>query len=271
MQRILIVDSDPESAENLTRGLESHGFRAARVDNFQEAFEIAVHHGPDLIVLGTSVNYPEGSPMVESLKNHPSVSAVPVVGYHAGGEVNFPSGYVQVLSKPVDVNEAATTVKTILASVGQGSQSHNLQSVPAGSAHGGAVSGGAEWHRVLADLQQMMGQIRVLVDNLRGKEAEFGEDGEESFGFVDHSSSMIMEKLARIKASAEGKSESPLHDKELRHDFRNMIGSVTGFSELILMENTVSGPSRGHFIRIREICTRFVNVLDDQKAEAAAA
>ena len=61
-----------------------------------------------------------------------------------------------------------------------------------------------------------------------------------------------------------------LHDKELRHDFRNMIGSVTGFAELILMESGLSYESTQGLTRLRENSREFVDILDMQKAEATA-
>ena len=47
-----------------------------------------------------------------------------------------------------------------------------------------------------------------------------------------------------------------------------MIGSVTGFAELILMEPGVSpAPAQG-MTQLREWSKEFVNILDEQTAEA---
>ncbi len=58
--------------------------------------------------------------------------------------------------------------------------------------------------------------------------------------------------------------------RKLRHDFRNMIGSVTGFAELILMESGLSLESTEGLTRLRRNSKEFVDILDLQKAEANA-
>jgi hypothetical protein len=50
-----------------------------------------------------------------------------------------------------------------------------------------------------------------------------------------------------------------------------MIGSVTGFAELIMMEPGISPDSTRGLGRLRERSREFVNVLDEQKAEATSA
>ena len=80
---------------------------------------------------------------------------------------------------------------------------------------------------------------------------------------------LIQEELEKLSAHGSEQSSVALQDKDLRHDFRNMIGSVTGFSELLLMEPTVTGEARTKFTRIREICRDFCDILDQQKAAAA--
>ena len=49
-----------------------------------------------------------------------------------------------------------------------------------------------------------------------------------------------------------------------------MIGSVTGFAELIMMEPSISATSSQGMARLRERSREFVEVLDQQKASAGA-
>src|SRR5690606_8625169 len=53
-----------------------------------------------------------------------------------------------------------------------------------------------------------------IAERLRPRVAEYGEDGPELFGYIESSSAAIRGKLG-------GLSDYSLHDKELRHDFRN--------------------------------------------------
>ena len=97
--------------------------------------------------------------------------------------------------------------------------------------------------------------------SLRPRIFEYGEDGPELFAYIENSAQEIRKKLY-------GVADFSLYDKELRHDFRNMIGSVTGFSELILMEVGLSTQSIEGLTRLRRNSKEFVEILDMQKAEA---
>ena len=97
--------------------------------------------------------------------------------------------------------------------------------------------------------------------SLKARIGEYGDDGPELFSYIVNSGHEIRKKLNGI-------SDFSLHDKELRHDFRNMIGSVTGFSELILMEGGLSPESTAGLTRLRENSSEFVHILDQQRAGA---
>jgi hypothetical protein len=112
-------------------------------------------------------------------------------------------------------------------------------------------------------LRELSREILQTAASLRPRLAEFGEDGPELFGYIENSGVAIRKKLNGI-------ADFSLHDKEIRHDFRNMIGSVTGFAELILMESGLSLESTEGLKRLRHNSREFVEILDTQKAEANA-
>ena len=91
------------------------------------------------------------------------------------------------------------------------------------------------------------------------------------FGFIDNSTNEILAKLGGYIAQGAENATIVLQDREVRHDFRNMIGSVTGFAELILMEPGIQDDCQHKLTKIREHSVRFVNLLDQQKQVAAAA
>ncbi|MCB1090499.1 MAG: hypothetical protein KDL87_03140, partial [Verrucomicrobiae bacterium] len=125
-------------------------------------------------------------------------------------------------------------------------------------------------HDPVSDLLAQAREIRQLTAQLKPNVASFGEEAPELFTYIENSGEQIQQELTRIATEGPERSAVALQDKDLRHDFRNMIGSVTGFSELLLMEPTVEGESRARFTRIREICRAFCDLLDEQKAAAAA-
>src|SRR5690606_20848513 len=112
-------------------------------------------------------------------------------------------------------------------------------------------------------LRKIARDIVQTTASLRSHVSEYGEDGPELFGYIESSGAAIRSKLNEV-------ADFSLHDKELRHDFRNMIGSVTGFAELILMEEGLSPESTEGLRRLRQNSRDFVEVLDQQKAEARA-
>jgi hypothetical protein len=110
-------------------------------------------------------------------------------------------------------------------------------------------------------LREVTRDIVNTTVQLKPRVGEYGDDGPELFGYIETSSIAIRKKLNAVE-------DFSLHDKELRHDFRNMIGSVTGFAELIMMEPDISTESTHGLSRLRERSREFVDLLDAQKAEA---
>ena len=72
-------------------------------------------------------------------------------------------------------------------------------------------------------LREITRDIITTAAQLKPRIGEYGEGGPELFGYIETSSVANRKKL-------NGVEDFSLHDKELRHDFRNMIGSVTGCS-----------------------------------------
>lgn len=116
----------------------------------------------------------------------------------------------------------------------------------------------------LMRLKELSQEVESVAHALSANVNEFGSEGQELFDYITSSSNEIDKKLSTL-------TDDDLADKELRHDFRNMIGSVTGFSELILMEPTLSPNSKSGFTRLRECSKEFVELLDKQKAVAVPA
>ena len=112
-------------------------------------------------------------------------------------------------------------------------------------------------------LREVVRDIVNTTQRLKAFLPEYGEDGPELFGYIESAGIEIRKKLSTVQ-------DFSLHDKELRHDFRNMIGSVTGFAELIMMEPSISATSSQGMARLRERSREFVEVLDQQKASAGA-
>lgn len=51
-------------------------------------------------------------------------------------------------------------------------------------------------------------------------------------------------------------------DDKDRHDFRNQLGIILGFSEILLAETAVSDPRRGDLEEIQRAATAALDLLD---------
>jgi len=87
----------------------------------------------------------------------------------------------------------------------------------------------------------------------------------ENVGFVVDTARSMDEQL---NSSAE--SSDPLQSKELRHDLRNLVSVIRGFSDLMRMEVTEGGPEAQALDEIVELSDRFVSELDQVKEFADA-
>jgi len=104
-----------------------------------------------------------------------------------------------------------------------------------------------------------------LAGELKGSASEFGPDGPEMFDFVGKSSDQMHQRLLEIALLDSVEQESRLRNREVRHDFRNILASVRGFTDLILMEE---GLPENLVVGLKEICdcsNQFVEWLDAEK------
>lgn len=265
MNRVLIAAADPVSARDVQNLLATHGFQTAVVTDCGQLIEFCRQHTPDLAVVDLALAGGSIWSALQAIRCEARLAAMPVVGL--GAAVSEPErqqglrlGVVAIEGKPV---QAAPLLSAVRSALQAPLAPTNITPMPAAPA---AVTGRDPVSRLIAQTRE----IRDLTARLKPHVATFGEEAPELFAYIENSGSQIEEELTRLAADGPERSAVALQDKDLRHDFRNMIGSVTGFSELLLMEPTVAGANRTHFTRIREICRAFCDLLDEQKAAAAA-
>ena len=268
MNRILIAAGDQASAEGIQSALSSAGYQTAVVGDCQQLVAFCQQHTPDLTVVDLSL--PGGSiwAALQALKNDSRLAAMPLVGVGAQPSEAEQAqaatlGISAIEPKPISPPSLVDRVRNSLAL----GEANNITQMPAPQAAAPASSGGG--YDPVGLLVAQISEIRQLTFELKPGLPVYGEEGPELFSYIENSGNQIQEELDKLAAHGSEQSSVALQDKDLRHDFRNMIGSVTGFSELLLMEPTVTGDARGKFTRIREICRDFCDILDQQKAAAA--
>jgi len=211
-------------------------------------------HSPDVALIDLDLPGEEMWSSLQVVKGLGNLANLPLVGISTHGEPHTLSqaqsfGFTAVFPKN---DEPATIVNAIRKMT----ESNQNQQTPVS-----AAAATASRDDSLAQLRELTSEVVNLTKDLKRNLHEFGNDGPELFSYIENSGEAIQAKLAALPPNS-------LHDKELRHDFRNMIGSVTGFAELIMMEPSVSPDSNRGLGRLRECSRVFVDILDQQKAEA---
>ncbi len=264
MNRILIAAGDLVTAEGIQSALSSAGFQTAVVSDCQQLLSFCGQHTPDLAVIDFELSGGSVWTTAQSLRGDARLAQMPMVG--VAGHLSEPElqhahaiGFAAVESKPVSVQSLVNSVRKALSAT----TATNITQMPQPQSSNPSV------HDPVGILLQQINEIRNLTADLKPGVASYGEEAPELFEYIENSGNQIHEELLRISANGVEHSAHALQDKDLRHDFRNMIGSVTGFSELLLMEPAVQGEVNRKFTRIRVICREFCNILDEQKAVAA--
>lgn len=119
MERILIVDDDPDIVRLVSYNLTQAGFQIDTADTGRSAIEKAQGHPPDLIILDVMLPDVDGMEVCRSLRSQPSSKRIPIVMLTARGEeidrvVGFELGADDYVMKPFSPRELVLRVKSIL-------------------------------------------------------------------------------------------------------------------------------------------------------------
>lgn len=254
MNRVLIVAGERQTGDRYQQALGQEGFQTAVVWNPIQMVEFCRQHSPDFMVVDLDLAELGLWSAVQAVRGIGTLANVPFFGLaSAANQQLFEKARTAGFLSVFPTHDSSRPVIEALR--------REIERVHAPSA--------AEIVDVIGrdpSLNRLREIARDIVQTsaaLRHRIGEYGEDGPELFGYIETSGIAIRRKLNAV-------ADFSLHDKELRHDFRNMIGSVTGFAELILMESGLSSESAEGLTRLRRNSKEFVDILDLQKAEANA-
>lgn len=254
MSRVLIVAVERTTGERFQEALGQRGYQTAVVWNPLQMVEFCRQHAPDIIVIDLDLAEHGLWSAVQAVKGIGTLANIPFFGLsstrHAPAiEKANSAGFCSVFL----THEGTQSVLSALE--GRVEEANGLEEESEVIKVGRDPS--------LNRLRELAHEIINMTVSLKTYLEEYGEDGPELFGYIESAGNAIRKRLNPVE-------EFCLHDQELRHDFRNLIGSVTGFAELILMEPGVSPiPAQG-MTRLREWSREFVDILDEQKADAKA-
>lgn len=254
MNKVLIVAGERQTGERYQQALGQEGFQTAVVWNPIQMVEFCRQHTPDFMVVDLDLAELGLWSAVQAVRGIGTLANVPFFGLASAANQQLfekarTAGFLSVFPTHDSSRQIIEGLRREIERV----------NAPAEAEIADVVGRDPSLNR----LRELAREIVQTAVALRPRIGEYGEDGPELFGYIESSGIAIRKKLNTIL-------DFSLHDKELRHDFRNMIGSVTGFAELILMESGLSSESTEGLTRLRRNSKEFVDILDLQKAEANA-
>jgi two-component system phosphate regulon response regulator PhoB len=123
MERVLIVDDDPDIVRLVTYNLNHAGYEVQAAQTGREALELVRKQPPDLIVLDVMLPDVDGLEVCRTLRQQTTTRRVPILMLTARGEeidrvVGFELGADDYVSKPFSPRELVLRVKSILRRAG---------------------------------------------------------------------------------------------------------------------------------------------------------
>jgi two-component system phosphate regulon response regulator PhoB len=119
MERVLIVDDDPDIVRLVRYNLSHSGYDVLSAGSGREALELVEKQPPDLVVLDVMLPDVDGLEVCRTLRQQSSSKRIPILMLTARGEeidrvVGFELGVDDYVSKPFSPRELVLRVKSIL-------------------------------------------------------------------------------------------------------------------------------------------------------------
>src|SRR5678810_1264208 len=117
MERVLIVDDDPDIVRLVRYNLSHSGYEVQSAGTGREALELVQKQPPDLVVLDVMLPDVDGLEVCRTLRQQPSSRRIPILMLTARGEeidrvVGFELGADDYVSKPFSPRELVLRVKS---------------------------------------------------------------------------------------------------------------------------------------------------------------
>ena len=121
LQKILIIEDDPDTQKGLATLLKAEGFIPSFVADGATALSVAAKEQPSVILLDLGLPAGDGFIVLDRLAKHPTLSGVPVIVVSARDPaVNKPkalqAGAVAFFQKPADFEALLTAIRNAIAS-----------------------------------------------------------------------------------------------------------------------------------------------------------
>src|SRR5512147_3192686 len=124
MNKILIVDDEPDIVELVTYNLKKDGFRVTTASGGEEALDKIRKGAFDLVVLDLMLPGIQGVEICRIIRNDPKTAATPIIMLTAKGEeadrvVGLESGADDYMTKPFSARELIARIRAVLRRTGE--------------------------------------------------------------------------------------------------------------------------------------------------------
>lgn len=124
MERVLIVDDDPDIQRLVSYNLTQAGFQVSAAASGRTALESVQKQSPDLIILDVMLPDIDGLEVCRTLRNHDNTRRIPIVMLTARTEevdrvVGFELGADDYVMKPFSPRELVLRVKSIFRRISE--------------------------------------------------------------------------------------------------------------------------------------------------------
>ncbi len=98
---------------------------------------------------------------------------------------------------------------------------------------------------------------------------DLGEQGPMAVEFMRESATNLRTRLEPETVAPGSDIPQSVQARSVRHDFRNLIAAVVGFSELLLLEDEVLPDVKERLLALKRDSREFCDQLDDVRDSAA--
>ena len=114
--RVLLVEDHPSLLRAMTRLIQDLGYAVEAASTVKAALELAQHESFDLLI--SDLRLPDGSghDLMRALKRHSNLTGIVLSGYGMEEDIrrSKEAGFVEHLTKPVDVDTLAAAIQRAL-------------------------------------------------------------------------------------------------------------------------------------------------------------